>query len=199
VPDPWYPDADEYYVPPDDESQYPTRQGDVFEVRSDVTPPDWAGFIVVSPSCEVQSKATDAQVARLRRVSDLPDEFQRVQVTYGFDTRDPAVVKVAFAHTFWMPPALDDGPLSGDLFANFREVISIPQVAVLPEVRARAMTHEARLYFIRRKVFYRYRWNLTIEDVRTLEEERIASDANFAGPRPLWAQLAAQEESTSTG
>lgn len=147
---------------------------------------DWPGFVVVSPSCEVQNKTAGVQVARLHRLSELQDPFQRTAVTYGFDTRD-AVVRVAFAHTFWMPPAADDGPLSDALFVDFRDARLLDRDAVAQERRAQALTHDARVYFIRRKVFYRYRWLLSVDNVRGLEAARIAGDESFRGPRPAWA------------
>ena len=187
--DPWYPPASEYYVPEGEVALYPVRQGDVFPPPQDAD--DWAGSVVVSPSCEVQRKGVDVQVARIRRISDLLDAFQRTAVTYGFDTRDPAIVKVAFAHTFWMPPAAETGPLSDALFADFRDVRVVPQAALDRERRVRAMTHDARVHFIRRKLYFRYRWLLSVDDVRALEAQRIAGDPDFIGPRPAWATLEA--------
>ena len=188
MPDSWYPKAEDYYVPQQDAPDYPTRQGDVFGSGSEDAPTAaWAGFVVVSPSCEVQNKSAGVQVARLHHVAELHDDWQRTAITYGFDSRED-VVRVAFAHTFWFPPAKDDGgSLLEPLFVNFREVVDVPTEDVTPQIRCRAMTHDARLYFIRRSIFHRYRWNLSIEQVRTLESERISGDANFKGPRPPWA------------
>ncbi len=190
MPDPWYPLAEDYYVPESEATLYPTRQGDVFAAAPETGPvADWIGFVVLSPSCEVQRKNVPVQVARVHRISELRNDFQRTAVTYGFDTREPGVVRVAFAHTFWLPPAADEGPLSDALFVDFRQTATTDPGSVGRERRERTLTHDARVHFIRRKLFYRYRWMLSLEDVRSLESARISADRDFAGPRPTWAQL----------
>jgi hypothetical protein len=186
VNDPWYPRADRYWVPRDEAGSYPVRQGDLFASPGDV-PPGWLGFLVVSPSCEVQRKNTPVQIARIHQVDELAGDFQRSAVTFGYDMRDLAVVRVAYAHTFWMPPADDDGALAEPMFADLREVAVVPPGSVARERRARAMTHDARVAFIRRAIFHRYRWLLSLADVQAREAIRISQDRDFEGPRPAWA------------
>lgn len=114
------------------------------------------------------------------------EEFDRTAVTYGFSEKD-GNVRVAFANTFWLPPAEPAGEWSEPMFADFREVACVDRDHFDASKRVRAMTHEARLYLIRRKIYFRYRWNLSIDDVRRTEAERISGDPAFTGPRPDWA------------
>lgn len=180
----WYPHASDYYVDVAEAGAYPVRQGDVFGAQADLT--DWRGFLVLHPSCEIQTgKAKRVQVARLRAVSELADTFQQTAVTYGF-TEDEGKVKVAFANTFWLPPATDSGELAEPMFADLRDVSTIPVATVLPETRVRALSHDARVHLIRRLVYFLFRWNLPLTQVRKLEASRISADAMFAGPRPSW-------------
>ena len=51
------------------------------------------------------------------------------------------------------------------------------------------MTHDARVTFIRRAVYFRYRILLALDDIRRWEATRIASDPAFAGSRPHRAEL----------
>ena len=184
--DPWYPRAEDYFVPEDEVALYPVRQGDIFETPLDVGV-RWLGAMLVHPSCEIQSgKSRLVQVARIHAVSELVDEFQQASVTYGFAERD-GDVKIAFAHTFWLPPAMKSGPFSEPMFVDFREVALAPSVAFDSADRVRAMSHEARVFLIRRKIYFRYRWNLSLADVRRTEALRIGSDLSFVGPRPGWA------------
>ena len=181
IPDPWYPAAEDYYF--GDDADVPVRQGDVF--GSDTAPQNWHGFLITHPSCEVQAqKAAHVQVARLRPVSDLADAFQQAAVTYGFSEK-AGVVRIAFAHTFWLPPA--GGVLAEPMFADFRDVASLPTTSVDRPQRAAALSHDGRVSLIRRMIYHRFRWNLPLDRVRDLERARINADPAFAGPRPAWA------------
>lgn len=190
MPDPWYPPAADYFVPLEEDDQYPVRQGDVFGPPPWLDadgPEDWVGSIVVHPSCELNKAQPDQlQVARIHAMAELPHEFEQASVAYGFREND-GVVSIAFAHTFWLPPAADTGPLSEPCFVNFREILNVTRDHLAQDRRVRAMTHEARLYFIRRKIYFRYRWNIALADVRRTEAQRIKGDSTFEGPRPVWA------------
>lgn len=184
--DPWYPPAELYFVDPSEADAYPVRQGDVFDApEGDGALSEWKGFLLTHPTCEVR-KAPQVQIARLRALSELPDPFQQALVTYGLRDRN-GTIEVAYAHTFWLPPATDGGALGEPMFADFRDVLTVERERVDRSLRVRAMTHEGRLYLIRRKILFRYRWILTIDQVRTLEADRIRQDPNFEGPRPDWA------------
>ena len=185
--DPWYPPAASYFVPRGDDASFPVRQGDIFEAPEEAGDlAGWRGFMLIHPTCEV-AKAPRLQVARLRAVSELADDFQKTVVTYGYRDRH-GEIEVAFAHTFWLPPAGDDGPLGEPGFVDFRDVDTVEPDRARSELRARAMSHDARVYLIRRQIYFRYRWHLTLDQVRQLEAQRIRGDTAFEGPRPSWAE-----------
>lgn len=184
--DPWYPPEAEYFVPEDEDDPYPVRQGDIFGAPSD-TGDAWLGCMVIHPSCEIQTgKSTLVQVARIHAVSELADEFQKTSVTFGFTERD-GVVQIAFANTFWLPPATESVPFSEPMYVDFREIALVTSDHFAQASRVRAMSHEARLYLIRRKIYFRYRWNLELAEIRRTEAQRIGGDPTFQGPKPTWA------------
>lgn len=51
------------------------------------------------------------------------------------------------------------------------------------------MTHDCRLAWIRRWIYFRLRLTVTLAQVREMEAERIANDPTFEGPRPDWVAL----------
>ena len=53
------------------------------------------------------------------------------------------------------------------------------------------VTHDARVCYIRRTLYWRQRWLVRLDEVRSLEANRISADTTFEGPRPIWAQLTA--------
>lgn len=184
--DPWYPPAEEYFVPKEEDDEYPVRQGDIFGLSPDPQNP-WLGCMVVHPSCEIQTgKSTLVQVARIHAVSELADDFQKVSLAFGFSERD-GDVRIAFANTFWLPPAAGSGPFSEPMYVDFREISLAASKNLHQTKRVRALSHEARLYLIRRKIYFRYRWNLELADVRRTEAQRIGGDPTFRGPKPPWA------------
>lgn len=191
--DAWYPPADTYWVRTDEVDAYPLRHGDV------VATPDldvcrtqkgqlWSHVVVLHPSCELGAKAladTEVVVARVNRVTDIGAQ-QRASVRVGFAERDGELV-VAHANTFWMPPLPGQGD-DTDFYADFRRPQRVPLAALRAAGRVAAMTHDARVYLIRRELYFRYRWLTTVDDIRQLEAVRIAGDPHFVGPRPGWAQ-----------
>lgn len=50
-----------------------------------------------------------------------------------------------------------------------------------------ALTHGARVTFIRRYLYFRFRLALSFEQVRNLEAARVRADPAFQGPKPDWA------------
>jgi hypothetical protein len=58
---------------------------------------------------------------------------------------------------------------------------------VSPANRQAAMTHDCRVYFIRRWFYFRFRILPSVDQVRSVEGERIRADRVFQGPRPPWA------------
>lgn len=191
----WYPGADEYWVRAIDADAYPLRYGDVFAtpelaVCRSASGKPWSHVVVLHPSCELGAKAaddTEALVARVNAVTHIGAN-QRAAVRVGWTERGGSL-RVAHANTFWMPP-LPGQRDDIDWYADFRRAQRVPLSHLREAGRSAAMTHEARLYLIRRELYFRYRWLVDIEAVRDNEAERITGDTQFAGPRPSWAPAA---------
>jgi hypothetical protein len=88
------------------------------------------------------------------------------------------------AHTFFLPPV---GQLAEPMFADFRQPTIIPRADLDPGRRIAALTHDTRVYFIRRKLYWEQRWLMDLGDVRRLEGDRIGHDEHFIGDKPKWA------------
>lgn len=56
-----------------------------------------------------------------------------------------------------------------------------------------AITHDCRVTFIRRYMYFRFRLAFALDDVRAWEAKRIAADPAFEGPMPPWAKRSAQQ------
>jgi hypothetical protein len=176
----FYLPAGEYWVPPDEASAYPLRQGDLLGPTT-VAGELWTAALIVHPTCELAKRSVERiQVARVRLLSELADGRQRTAVVAGVSETGGAL-RVAFAHTFFVAPATGDGPLWCDL----RDIVQVPRDALA--ARVAAMTHDARVTFIRRYAYFRFRILLSFDQVRALEAARIAADPAFSGPRPAWA------------
>lgn len=183
--DPWYPGADHYYVPPSEAGAHPLRQGDLI---GPVTINGVALPIVqlVHPTCELaKGQLREVQVCEIAPLGALADDFQRSCVVAGQRERDGRMM-VAFAHTFYLPRV--DGDAGG--YADFRHL----QLAEVGEIvvgrRIHTMSHDARVFFVRRWLYFRFRIHLALEQVRALEAARIRADSAFVGPRPAWAASA---------
>lgn len=142
--------------------------------------------MIVHPTCELsKASVTEVQVARVRQLDDIPDDKQRRQIVAGI-AESGGVLRVAFAHTFFLAPVPGDG--SGEpMWANLREIGRAAREQFTTGRRVGALTHDARVTFIRRYLYFRFRLALSFEQVRALEAARIGADANFAGPKPAWA------------
>ena len=182
--DSWYLDASQYYVAEADRAEYPVRQGDVLR-GSTVGGERWVAAQVIHPTCELPKPAVhEIQVARVRRLSELDDDFQRALVVAGYREAD-GERRVAVANTFFLPPWSERGEPG---FVNLRELASVPRSAVTKSRRLAAITHECRVTLIRRYLYFRFRFAFRLEDVRAWEARRIANDPAFEGPRPSWAR-----------
>lgn len=182
--DSWYLDASEYYVPGADASEYPLRQGDLVAVPS-FGEERWAAAQIVHPTCELAKRSVrEIQVARVRPLADLEDDFQRALVVAGYREVD-GHRRISLASTFFLPPWEEDGPAC---FANFRELASVARSAATKRKRLAAITHDCRVTFIRRYLYFRFRLAFALADVRAWEASRIANDPAFEGPRPAWAR-----------
>jgi hypothetical protein len=176
----------DYWVAAAEAGEYPVRQGDLF---ANVQTADGARLdaaLIVHPTCELgKASVTNVQVARVQRLDALPDESQRRRVVAGIWEKDGGV-RIAFAHTFFVAP-VEGGALDIPMWADFRELVPAPREQFAQEARIGALTHDARVTFIRRYLYFRLRWWLSFEQVRAMEAARIGADPAFAGPRPDWA------------
>jgi hypothetical protein len=183
----WYLDEDRYWIPDAETDVYPLRQGDLVACPED-SGLGWLAAQIVHPSCELGKRSVArVQVARVRPLSDLTDHFSRELVMAGF-RETSGHRKVAVAHTFFLTPWSDDGE---PCFVNFRELRSIDRASISLDSRVATMTHDCRVAWIRRWIYFRLRLTVTLAQVREMEAERIAGDPAFEGPRPDWAELAA--------
>ena len=187
--DAWYPPAESYYSE-DDPDVVPIRQGDILRPKSiydgsmDKT---WLGCLVIHPSCEIiTQKARKIQVCRIRLLQEH-GKNQQASIAAGETTDEDGNTRVAMAHTFFLPPVSEDHRFDHPMFADLRDTVLVDKTEITTDRRIAIMTHDARVYFIRRYVYWRQRWMLPIQDVLELEKERIGRDANFSGPRPVWA------------
>jgi len=185
--DAWYLDAAAVYVPPHDAAAYPPRQGDIFG-PIEVGGERWIACQLVHPTCDLKKpKVAQIQVVRVHALSEIPEPADRAAICTGWLERDGAIL-VAFAHTFFLPP-ITGAEVDEPLFSNFREVTQVDKGQLIDQIgRHAALTHEARVSFIRRKLYFRYRFGFSSEDVRALEAARIGNDPDFEGPRPAWAR-----------
>lgn len=181
--DAWYLDADQCYVPSRDASEHPMRQGDLVEGPT-IDGKSWHAAQIVHPTCELGKSSVKAvQIVRVRQLSDLDDDFLRSLVVAGYSERD-GQRRVALAHTFFLPPWTEGG---GPAFSNFREIVTVPRKTLGSTRRLAAITHDCRVTFIRRWLYFRFRLGFSLEQVRAWEAARISADAAFAGSKPKWA------------
>lgn len=181
----WFPNREHYWVPSEETAAYPIRQGDLVQGLT-VEGEEWEAAQLVHPTCDLGKPSVErVQIARVRPFADLPDDFARRLVTLGYRDRAGAGT-VAAAHTFFLAswPGRDK-----PAFANFRELATVERGAVSAEARVATMTHDCRVAWIRRWIYFRLRLTVTLAQVREMEAERIAGDPSFEGPRPEWAPL----------
>jgi hypothetical protein len=176
---------DAYWVPAAHADAYPVRQGDLFD-GVPVADQSWEAALIVHPTCELaKASVRQVQVARVRVLDDLPDQRQRAMVVAGF-AESGSVLRVAFAHTFFLAP-VPGSSLQEPMWADLRDIGAAPREQFAPERRVGALTHDARVTFIRRYLYFRFRLMLSFEQLRALEAARIRADPAFAGPKPDWA------------
>lgn len=174
--DAWYLDAGEYYVPRRQARRYPLRQGDLLGPMR-VGNERWLAAQVVHPTCELGKDAVKLiQVARVRPLSDLDDDHLRALTVAGYG-EDAGHRRVALAHTFFLPPWEPDGEPA---FSSFREIARVDRTAA--DSRAAALTHDCRVAFIRRWLYWRFRLAFSFDQVRAWEAVRITADPAFEGP-----------------
>ena len=175
----------DYWVAAAEAGEYPVRQGDLFPNVQTANGAHLDAALIVHPTCELgKASVTNVQVARVEPLDALPDENQRQQVVAGISEKDGGV-RIAFAHTFFVAP-VEGSALNIPMWADFRELLLAQRERFTQDARLGALTHEARVTFIRRYLYFRLRWLLSFEQVRDMEAARIGADPAFAGPRPDW-------------
>lgn len=73
-------------------------------------------------------------------------------------------------------------PLPGtevELFADLRSSARVPLARLQSAGRLAAMTHDARIALLRRDLYFRYRWLVSLDDLVALEASRIEAGANI--------------------
>ena len=199
VDDPWYVDPTVTWVDPAAAVDRPFRYGDLFHapsadsdaqplVSAGQRPTPWEAVLVIGPSCEIVSKADADSAIHVVRARDLTKQSkaQRAAVMAGWKSVNDEP-RVAFASFAYLPPAGAAGPSNHDMYADFRQVRRVRFDDLVAAGRIAAMDHDARVAFIRREMYYKYRWIVPMADVRALEAARIRADPAFAGPKPNWA------------
>lgn len=189
-----YPESNTYYVT-DGVERYPVRQGDLltpspqFQERLGKK---WHALAVVHPSCEIiTTKAQTIQVCRVLRLESQSANL-RPLIVQGTQTDEAGEPRIAMSHTFYFPALASGDLVEEPLLADFRQVTSIPSAEASRDYRLAALTHEARVCFIQRSLYWRQRWYLSLSQVQELEKDRISHDYEFEGPRPEWAPVADQ-------
>lgn len=184
----WYPAVEGYYVTEPDPALYPVRQGDLM-LPPEETPisskKPWLACLVVHPSCDLGAKShpSDLQVVRVLALRSA-SEKSRPDIVLGMRKVD-GEARVASANTFFLPPV---ARLHEPMYADFHQPARIPRAELSVDRRVAALTHNARLYFIRRKLYWEQRWFMALEDVLGFEKVRIAGDSAFVGDKPEWAR-----------
>lgn len=175
----------DYWVAAAEAGKYPVRQGDLFADVQAVDGTHVDAALIVHPTCELgKASVTNVQIARVRRLDGLADRDQRQRVVAGISEKDGGV-RIAFAHTFFVAP-VPGTALEIPMWADFRDLLLAPREQFTQDARLAALSHDARVTFIRRYLYFRLRWSLSFEQVREMEAARIAADSAFAGPRPDW-------------
>ena len=146
----------------------------------------WPAALIVHPTCELpKASVREVQVARVRALNEIPDKRQQQMVVAGL-AESGGVLRVAFAHTFFLAP-VPESPLDMPMWADLRDIRRARREQFSVAQRAAALTHDARVTFIRRYLYFRFRLSFSFADVRAWEAARIAADPAFAGPKPTWA------------
>lgn len=184
--DEWYLDEDRYWVSAADAGAYPLRQGDLIAGFDDDRL-NWPMAQIVHPTCELAKPSVKRiQIARVRPLSDLPNDFLRQLVMTGFREVGGSR-RAAIVHTFFLAPWSANGE---PCFVDFREMDSIDRAAASEDSRIATMTHDCRVAWVRRWIHFRLRLPISYQYVQQMEADRIAADALFRGPRPKWAERA---------
>lgn len=198
--DAWYPPPGDYWVAPPDEEQRPSRYGDLFNAPAQAKSGQplvnaqgdpWHAVMVLSPSCEVISKARDDAAIEVARVIPLAAQAPKAvaAVIAGWQEKDGRTT-VAFAHTVFLAGVSHNADHAEPMYADLKQTVRVATSDLREAGRVAALDHDARVAVIRREIYYRYRWLVSMEDVRANEAIRISHDPYFTEPRPPWGSPA---------
>lgn len=185
-----YPAANRFWPPAEDSLLYPLRYGDLFATPDNKACRDskgapWHAVIALHPSCELQSKGAPlgVNVARVRLLKSVSIP-QRAEIVAGV-VAVGLEMRVARVNTAYIAGTPDDyASHHDDMFADLRETTRVPRESL---VRIAPMSHDARLALLKRDTYFRFRWNVDLEIVVRLEQNRILS-GEFPGPTPDWLE-----------
>lgn len=165
VRDAWYPAPDAYWVTPPGDSERPFRYGDLFHAPAHDAPgrplvtsvgTGWHAVIVLSPSCEVISKAKGDSAIEVARVVPLAaqDPKPAAAIVAGWQEKDGRT-KVAFAHTVFLAGVPHATSYGDGMFATLKETVRVKMSDLRAAGRMAALDHDARVAVIRREIYYR--------------------------------------------
>jgi hypothetical protein len=198
--DAWYPPPGEYWVTPPDDAERPFRYGDLFHAPAQSatgtplttnTGEPWHAVMVLSPSCEVISKAKDTSTVEVARVVPLSGQDPKAgaAIVAGWQEKQGRVT-VAFASTVFLAGVPHAPTHEEGMFADLRQTTRVTMADLRGASRIAALDHDARVAVIRREIYYRYRWLVPMEQVHDNEAARIRNDPDFTEPRPPWGEQA---------
>ncbi|MEP6665604.1 MAG: hypothetical protein ABJA81_04055 [Nocardioidaceae bacterium] len=197
--DAWYLARDRYWVAADADPPPPFRHGDLFHtpaVNVDGVPLAtsdgslWHAAMVLSPSCKLVSKVKDddpIEVARVVPLSIQPPK-EAAAIAAGWQEKDGRL-RVAFAHTVFLAGVPESTSHTDGMFAHLKTTTRVRMRELRAVGRIAALDHDARVSVIRRELYYRYRWLISMDDVGANEATRISCDPHFAEPRPDWGEF----------
>src|SRR5664279_5405066 len=105
-----YPDDESFWVPGDQEANYPPRYGDLYQTPDDSNLVDtrgkpWKAVMALHPSCEMDAKAapSGAQVVRVHLLREV-SKPQRDDVRVGYRERQFGVAPARVNMVYLAPP-----------------------------------------------------------------------------------------------
>ena len=175
-------------------TEVPWRFGDLLavppltEAARDSKGRPWLALMVGHPACDLGAKGAPkgVQVFRVHPLKAVSRQ-QRSEIIVGYTLDLQGQMRVARLNLVYLAPVPGSPTHDQPMFADLREPIRIPLPDLEAAGRLAAMTHEARVAVLRRDALFRYRWNLSLDQVFALERTRIAGDQAFEGPKPDWA------------
>jgi len=202
--DSWYPE--DYWVGEAKSAAYPFRYGDLFHppvidqidlgpkrerddlIAEEVRDNSWFGALVLSPSCELGAKAKAESRILVGRVSHMRNlrPGDKAKIVTGWSQTNTGK-KIAFGKYAYLAPVNYSKSHDEIMFVDFTQTVWINFSDLETQGRIAALDHDARTSLIRREIYYKYRWLVSINEVRAAEVFRISNDSEYIGPKPSWA------------